>query len=104
MSGILVEWEEPLFPNGELEYNITLEQTDFARMGNVLVDLLAVTSETSQFFSLSTIPHALYEATVVPITEAGSGEAGTGSLQTPEESKSLTIASGSQGASSNQDP
>ena len=86
-SGILVEWDEPVLPNGELQYNITLTAMDLARAESELVEYMAVTTERSQFFELSSTPHTLYVASVVSVTGAGGGEADIESLQTGEESK-----------------
>lgn len=84
-----MEWDEPLLPNGELQYNITLTEMNLARAESELVEYMAVTTERSEFFELSSAPYTLYVASVVSVTGAGGGEAVVESLRTDEESKLL---------------
>ena len=70
VGGILVMWDEPLSPNGVLQYEVTLQREDLARPENTFPDLVSTTSERNITFDVDVLPYHLYTATVVPFTAA----------------------------------
>ena len=85
MDGIMVEWSEPEFPNGMLQYEVTLQQVDLARSLSTFPDLVNVTSDTEIIFSVDIRPYYLYTAIVIPFTAAPvRGNPADNTLQTPE--------------------
>lgn len=88
MNGILVTWDEPEFPNGEVQYYVTLQQMNLARPDDELQSFQDTTPQLEFTFSVNVLPYHLYTATVVPFTAAPErGNPTTESIQTDEESK-----------------
>ena len=91
-GGILVAWSEPLFPNGELQYEVTLQRMDLARPENTFQDLVNVILERVLIFHVDVLPYHLYTATVVPFTAAPErGNSTSGSHQTDEACESQML-------------
>ncbi len=87
-DGILVTWDEPLFPNGVLQYEVTLQRMDLARLENTFPVLVNVTADTELIFIVDILPYHLYTATVIPFTAAPErGNPTDDVVQTAEDSK-----------------
>ena len=87
-DGILVTWDEPLFPNGVLQYEVTLQQMDLATPENIFQDRVNVISERELTFSVTVRPYHRYTATVIPFTaDPVRGNPTSDIIQTEEDSK-----------------
>ena len=84
VGGLSVTWDEPEEPNGVLQYNVTLTQTNLANPDTPLDVLTNITMETNFSFSLSLPPYYEYNVTVTPFTGGGKGGMGFDTHQTNE--------------------
>ncbi len=83
---ILVSWSEPLAPNGDLRYNLSLEITDLFL--DTVVNTLSFTfiSEVTVLnTSVAVRPYFNYTATVLPFTNRGPGPSTTGVFTSEQE-------------------
>ena len=81
-------WDEPVSPNGMLQYNITFEQIDLAReVTDEDASSRLVTVELEHVFNVTVRPYFNYTARVTPFTNAGEGETTVGFLLTEEACK-----------------
>ena len=85
-GSLLATWDAPLSPNGDLQYTLTLDQTDLASTIDFPL-VINITAQTEFSFSPTLSPYHLYTVTVTPFTRAGKGKAGTDSVQTNESRK-----------------
>lgn len=87
-GGILVTWDKPLFPNGDLQYEVTLLRTDLARPEKTFQDLVNVTLKRRLIFPVDILPYHVYTAVIVPFTAAPErGNPTNVSIQTNEDSE-----------------
>lgn len=83
---VLVTWTEPQDPNGDLRYNVSVEERNLFRGTSVNSDYIIVMGMTEQLlFNITVTPYFNYTASVVPFTTPGSGPSSTGFLATMEE-------------------
>lgn len=80
---LVVTWEEPLEPNGNISYSTDTVCWDLRTGATVFSDAMVMLSMRE--ISIPRAPFTLCEVTVTPQTNAGSGPNTTGSFQTPEE-------------------
>ena len=66
-----VTWEQPIYPNGVVSYEVTVTQTDNSSVIVYSDDSLTVTSVTQ---SVMVLPYTNYTVTVTASTSAGEGD------------------------------
>ena len=86
-SHLVVSWESPEMPNGNVSYNINITGQDLATNREFL-NVSHVLSETMYVLIHNIEPYAQYTATVSAMTGAGEGNSTSDSFETPEGSMS----------------
>ena len=86
MSSVLISWLEPEFPNGIVEYVVSVEGTNIASGAVVLNQSLSTTSSTEYLLN-DVQPFSTYTVVVTSRTAAGNGDPVTITFDTPEGSK-----------------
>lgn len=81
-TNLIISWEEPSEPNGNISYIRTLVCTDLFN-GSVFLNETIVVLFVSEVV-LSQRPFIMCTVTVTPQTGAGRGNSSTESIQTPE--------------------
>ena len=83
---LMVTWDSPLMPNGNLTYTTTLSYTDLATGSSTNNVLTMVTPEGDRTVTYTGMiePYAIYQATVIATTSAGDSTPATDSLLTPQ--------------------
>ncbi len=82
----VVSWEEPLEPNGDLNYTISLTGFSLVTMSTVL-DRVEVSTELSVAFLETQGAYTRYTAAVVSQTGGGQSREENASFISPQESK-----------------
>jgi len=84
---VQLSWTQPAHPNGDLQYNVTLEVTDLFR--DSTNSSLTFPRISGMILSLNTgvftRPYFNYTATVLPFTNPGPGPRATGFLTTDQQ-------------------
>ena len=81
---IVAMWLEPLSPNGVVNYSVTLTSTDLLTGDLSVLEAGQVVMETQYALEVMVEFYTEYQVTVVPFTDAGSGNSSVDSLPIPQ--------------------